>query len=144
VRTNQLNTTGRTYSYAELATLANSPDHLLLVASLADRYGGYGTIGLALVEKQAELWTLKLLLMSCRVMGRGVGTVLLRHIMGLAAVHGVPLHAEFVRTGRNRVMYVTYRFAGFEEVSSQGDSIVLAAPPGSLQPPPTYLTVIAR
>jgi GNAT superfamily N-acetyltransferase len=76
-------------------------------------------------------------------MARGVGSVLLHHIVGLAAARGVPLHAEFVRTGRNRVMYVTYRFAGFEEVSSQDDGIVLAAPSGPLQSPPTYLTVIA-
>jgi FkbH-like protein len=144
VRTNQLNSTGRTYSYDELSALADSPDHLLMVASLADRYGGYGTIGLALVETRADLWTLRLLLMSCRVMARGVGTVLLRHIMGLAAARDIPLHAEFVRTGRNRVMYVTYRFAGFEEVSSRDDSIVLAAPSGRLQLPPTHLTVIAQ
>jgi FkbH-like protein len=71
VRTNQLNTTGYTYSYAELEALRRSPGHLLLVAGLEDRFGGYGKIGLALVEKGAEFWTLKLLLMSCRVMSRG-------------------------------------------------------------------------
>jgi hypothetical protein len=61
--------------------LAQSPDHLLLVASLEDRYGTYGKIGLALVEKTPECWTLKLLLMSCRVMSRGVGTIMMNYIM---------------------------------------------------------------
>ena len=51
---------------------------------LEDRFGSYGKIGLGLIERGAEIWTLKLLLMSCRVMSRGVGTVLLNHVMRLA------------------------------------------------------------
>ena len=50
VRTHQLNTTGYTYSYEELDALRTVAEHLLLVASLDDRYGTYGKIGLALVE----------------------------------------------------------------------------------------------
>ena len=54
VRTNQLNTTGYTYSYEELDALRQSPRHQLLVSSLEDRHGTYGKIGLALVELEAE------------------------------------------------------------------------------------------
>ena len=55
-----------------------------MVAGLEDRFGTYGKIGLALVEKTSpEVWTLKLLLMSCRVMSRGVGTIMMSHIMQL-------------------------------------------------------------
>jgi FkbH-like protein len=39
IRTNQLNSTGRTYSYEELRELRESPGHLLLVAGLEDRFG---------------------------------------------------------------------------------------------------------
>ena len=38
VRTHQLNTTGYTYSYDELNFFRCSKEHLLLVASLIDRY----------------------------------------------------------------------------------------------------------
>src|SRR5579864_1392804 len=47
VRTHQLNTTGRTYSYAELNEFRQSPQHKLLIAGLEDKYGSYGKIGLA-------------------------------------------------------------------------------------------------
>lgn len=50
IRTNQLNTTGRTYSYEELRTLLDSRNHLLLVVNLEDRYGSSGTVGLALIR----------------------------------------------------------------------------------------------
>jgi FkbH-like protein len=141
VRTNQLNSTGKTYSYEELDELRQSPDHLLLVASLTDRYGGYGKIGLALVERGAPAWHLRMMLMSCRVMARGVGTVLLNHIMTLAKADGAKLRADFVETGRNRVMYVTYAFAGFTETEREGSKLVFESDLAQIQPPPSYLTV---
>lgn len=139
VRTNQLNSTGRTYSYDELDALRESPDHLLLVASLADRFGSYGKIGLALVERGAPDWRLNMLLMSCRVMSRGVGTILLNHIMGLARDAGAGLVADFVETGRNRMMQITYTFSGFHEVRREGSRVLLAADLGALQDPPPYV-----
>ncbi|MDX2939097.1 HAD-IIIC family phosphatase [Streptomyces ipomoeae] len=142
VRTHQLNSTGRQYSYEDLRELAGSEDHLLLVARLEDRYGTYGTIGLALVEKGRETWVVKLLLMSCRVMSRGVGTVLLNHIMRLARDAGARLEADFVPTDRNRIMYVTYRFAGFTETARGGDAVTLTAPDAEVPAPPGYLRVL--
>ena len=142
-RTNQLNATGRTYGYDELDGLPTSPDHLLYICSLTDRYGSYGRIGLALVEKGFEAWTIRLLLMSCRVMSRGVGAILLNHILRKAHDAGKTLRADFVETGRNRMMYVTYRFAGMKEISSEGGISLLELEGGRSYPGfPDYIEVI--
>jgi len=143
VRTHQLNATGRTYSYDELDALRRDPDHLLLVAGLTDRFGDYGTIGLALVHRGRAHWTLRLLLLSCRVAARGVGTVLLDHLRSRAAEAGATLRGEFVDTGRNRMMWVTYAIAGFREVARHGATTVLEADPGPGRPPPAHLTLAA-
>jgi FkbH-like protein len=119
-RTNQLNTTGYSYSYEQLNRFRESTQHKLFITSLSDKYGSYGKIGLALVECEPEAWVIKLLLMSCRVMSRGVGTILLNHIMRLASEAGVRLLAEFVANDRNRMMYVTFKLAGFKERSGSG------------------------
>lgn len=124
VRTHQLNTTGYTYSYDELDAFRRSDDHLLLIARLKDKYGPYGTIGLALVEKKAKFWIIKLLLMSCRVMSRGVGTVMMSHIMHRAKEAGVRLRAEFLANSVNRMMLVTYKLGGFKEVE-QKDNLTI-------------------
>lgn len=125
VRTNQLNSTGYTYSYDELNRFRQSENHRLLIAGLEDRFGGYGKIGLALVECGAQVWTVKLLLMSCRVMSRGVGAILMGHIMRLAKERGVRLRGEFVPTERNRMMLVAYKFSGFKEVERRADDTVI-------------------
>lgn len=142
VRTNQLNTTGYTYGYDELNAFRASDRHLLLVAGLDDRYGSYGRIGLALVEKTSDqFWTLKLLLMSCRVMSRGVGTIMMSHVMGEARTAGVRLRAEFRPNGRNRMMEITYRFGGFREVAREDDLITFEHDLASIQPFPEYVRV---
>jgi FkbH-like protein len=142
VRTNQLNTTGRTYSYDELKALSESPSHVLLVAELEDRHGTYGKIGLALVEKGAGVWTLKLLLMSCRVMSRGVGTVMLNHVMRLAHDAGARLEAELIPNDRNRMMLITLRLGGFREIRRDGDLLILENSSDEVPPPPWYLDLV--
>lgn len=142
VRTNQLNTTGRTYSYDELKAFSESESHLLLVAELEDKHGTYGKIGLALVEKGAEAWTLKLLLMSCRVMSRGVGTVMLNHVMRAAKAAGARLLAELVPNDRNRMMLITLRLGGFAECGRAGDMLILESRSEEVPPPPDYLELI--
>jgi FkbH-like protein len=143
IRTNQLNSTGQTYSYDELDALRMSSQHLVLVAELDDRFGRYGTIGLALVELRASEWHLRLLLMSCRTMSRGVGTILLNHIMARACDAGVRLRADFVETGRNRMMQIAYAFAGFVEVAREGAHVVLESDLSNVQAPAPYVKVIA-
>jgi FkbH-like protein len=142
VRTNQLNTTGYTYSYEELDVFRRSPEHLLLVASLEDKFGSYGTIGLSLVERGPVFWNIKLLLMSCRVMSRGVGTVLMQHLMARAKQANVRLRAEFIPNGRNRMMMVTYKFSGFTEVQREGDLSILENDLSRpVAPAPAYMKV---
>ncbi len=141
LRTHQLNTTGYTYSYEELNEFRQSDTHKLFIASLDDRHGTYGKIGLALVECLADVWTIKLLLMSCRVMSRGVGTIMIHHIMNLAKKAGVPLRAEFVANDRNRMMYITYKFGGFKEVEKVDNLIVFENDLSYIQPFPDYIKV---
>src|ERR1700722_8087708 len=73
IRTNQLNTTGITYDYHELDRFRQSDRHRLYVCELTDRFGSYGKIGLALLEEKEESICIKLFLLSCRVMSRGIG-----------------------------------------------------------------------
>lgn len=143
VRTNQLNATGRTFTYDELNTIRLSPDYKLLVCELTDKFGSYGKIGVALVEINENIWHLRLLLMSCRVMSRGVGTVLMSYLLNSAKQAGARFHADFVPTDRNRQMYITYKFANFKEIQTNEDgSVVMENDLSMIQPFPKYIDII--
>jgi FkbH-like protein len=142
VRTHQLNTTGQTYSEEQLTALLSSRRHLMLMASLEDRYGDYGKIGLALIETTANAWTIQLLIMSCRVASRGAGSLLINFIRRIAMQSHVRLLADFVATERNRQMYVAYKFAGFREIEKHGSRILLEEAHDRIPPPPDYVTIL--
>jgi FkbH-like protein len=145
VRTNQLNTTGRTYDFNDLKAFINSEKHRLLICELMDKYGSYGKIGLALVEITDDFWLLRLFLMSCRVMSYGVGTVLLSHIMGKAKASGRKLRADFKHTNKNRMMYITFKFANFRDLgSTEAGNVILENDMSTIQEYPPYIDVRIR
>ena len=147
VRTHQLNSTGYIYSYEELRDFIHSDKHIVLVAQLDDKFGSSGKIGLALIEMQENAWELKLLLMSCRVISKGVGNVLMNYILNLARENNVALTAQFVPSEHNRIMYITYKMSGFSEKEMLEEDkcrLVLEADMSFERKIPDYVTVLDR
>ena len=90
-----------------------------------------------------DRWTLKLLILSCRVLSRGIGTVLLLFLERAAREAGVRMLAEFRPTDRNRIMHITLRFAGFREINRSDDMVILEHSLQELADPPRYMRLIA-
>lgn len=115
VRTHQLNSTGYTYTYEELCKLIDSDNYKLLIVSLKDRFGSYGKIGIILLEMKEDNVIIKLFLLSCRVMSRGIGSILMNVIKKEVQKHNKKLFAEFISNEKNRMMKIMLMFNGFEE-----------------------------
>ena len=144
VRTHQLNSTGYTYSYDELKSMINSDDYIVLVASLDDKYGTYGKIGLSVIEKKDNLWRLNLLLMSCRVMSKGVGNIMMNSIINYAIDNHKDLDAIFVPSKKNRIMYITYKFNGFKEKETTDEYVILQADTSTKRIIPDYISLVFK
>ncbi|MFG3295287.1 HAD-IIIC family phosphatase [Streptomyces sp. NPDC048179] len=144
VRTHQLNSTGLTYDIDQLRRLSSAPDHQVLLATLRDRFGDYGIIGLAVTALVGRDAVLRLMLMSCRVASRGAGSVLLHHLIRRARAAGRRPVAHFIPTEANRNMLVTMRFAGYEATGGDADRLVLTVhPERPLPKAPGHTRVIA-
>jgi len=69
--------------------------------------------------------------------------VLLSHIMKEAKKEGKRLRAEFKHTGRNRLMFVTFKFANFKAVSAGNEeNMVLENDLSAIKEIPPYIRVI--
>jgi predicted enzyme involved in methoxymalonyl-ACP biosynthesis len=79
---------------------------------------------------------------SCRVMNRGIGTVLLGYVIERARASGARLQAQFVPTEHNRIMYVTYRFAGFRDIATDGSVQLLELDPSHVLLPADVVRVV--
>lgn len=143
-RTHQLNSTGRTFSFEELEALIDDERYIFLIASLENRYGDCGKIGLALLEKGNGTLTVKLLIMSCRVMTLGVGSALLVFLSHIAEREKKKLLADFIFTERNRIMYITYKMLGFLDESDEDAEEIILFYDGERREIPDSFTLIDK
>ncbi len=112
-RTNQFTMTGHT-SEARLRRLAGSVDGVVLSVAVRDRFGSEGIVGGAWISCTSERWLIENLILSCRVLSRGVEDAVIAHIADRATAAGVPLlDALFRDTGRNTPAASLYPRAGF-------------------------------
>ena len=86
-RTNQFNTTTVRRSEHEVLALPTTGLECLTV-SVADRFGDYGLVGVAIFSVAAPRLVVDSLLMSCRALGRGVEHRVLAHLAERAAASG--------------------------------------------------------
>jgi FkbH-like protein len=139
-RTHQLNSTGRQYSTEELRERIEGQRWLAPAARLTDRFGDYGLIGAAVVDRQAPwppgVWLAELVMLSCRVEGRGIPAALLIWLMREAREAGMSaLRAVYKVNERNLPMRLLFRQLGFTTIG--GTDLVLVYRDLS-EPPPPY------
>ncbi len=122
-KTNQLNVTTRRYSEAEVQALADDPSSRVLVARAADRFGDHGTIGLAITRSDGDRWSVDTLLLSCRVIGRGVETAMLAVVVDEAARDGATVvEGRFIPTAKNAPAREIFSGNGFALVAGDPSS----------------------
>ena len=99
-RTNQFNFTTRRRSEPEMRALGDGTT--VLAVRVSDRFGDYGLVGLVIAVDAADAIEVDTLLLSCRVLGRGVEHEMLASLGRLALARGkssVRLH--LIRTAKN-------------------------------------------
>jgi FkbH-like protein len=100
-RTNQFNFTTRRRSVLELQDLMKHGAEVVRVR-VSDRFGDYGLVGLMILQPADGALQIDTLLLSCRVLGRGVEHAMLRHAGVRAQAMGLgEVQLSFIKTPRN-------------------------------------------
>ncbi|MGN6793871.1 MAG: hypothetical protein ACTHJW_15905 [Streptosporangiaceae bacterium] len=115
VRTHQFNSSGTPVPAREFAALLGSADHLVITVRLADRFGDDGMVGCCVLDRSdTETWRVRLLMMSCRALGRGVIDAALTWIGRTALANGAARVAvPCVINPRNVPLRIALTGAGF-------------------------------
>jgi len=99
-RTNQFNFTTRRRSESEMRALGDGTT--VLAVRVSDRFGDYGLVGLVIAVDAADAIEVDTLLLSCRVLGRGVEHEMLASLGRLALARGKSLvRLHLIRTAKN-------------------------------------------
>ena len=144
VRTTQFNSAGAGMPEAELAGKIESPHHRVICVRLRDRFGDDGLVGAAVVTTQPEAWTVELLMMSCRAMGRGVIETLLAELSAQAvADEAAELRIPLNVNDRNVPLRLAMVSAGFR--ADNGSVPIFARSLTGPQPaPPEWITIVRQ
>lgn len=141
-KTNQFNVTTLRYGFEEVAALAADPAVDLYCASVRDKFGDYGLVGVGIVRRDSTATVLDALLMSCRVLGRGVETAMISHGINLAASRGAnSIVGRYIPTNKNAMVADLFEKHGFaERHPSLGSEKVFVRSTSPLNVP-SFLTV---
>lgn len=127
LRTNRFNLTGARLTEARVRELSRARGSLVLAVRAADRFGDDGVVGAVFGRTDAEGLHLDNLLMSCRVLGRGIEDAVLSGLLRAARDAGLPAVHGAWRAGRaNASVRALYPAHGFEPA----DPAEAAAPAG--------------
>ena len=114
-KTNQFNLTTRRYSAGEVLGFVSDPDCQALAVRVRDRFGDAGVVGLALTRRTGDQCWMDTLLLSCRVIGRGIETAVLAEVAQHAAATGCRwFMGEFIPTKKNAPCQDFYPDHGFD------------------------------
>lgn len=118
-RTNQFNLTGIRYDEAATRRMSEDAGHLVLSVSVADRFGDEGIVGALWVERTPDVWRVLNLVLSCRVLSRGVERAAVGRLAELAAPAGArSVEGHYRPSDRNGVAADFWTGAGFTPAAS--------------------------
>jgi FkbH-like protein len=116
-RTNQFNTCGSRVSLQELAKWADSSKYKILVVEAADKFGTMGMVSVMVLDKKGETFEVPIWVLSCRVFGFGIETVVLNAVSRMAAASGASsIRGLMKETASNQPCRNVYRDFGFDLV----------------------------
>lgn len=139
-RTNQFNLTGVRYDTAETLARSGDPGHLVACFRVADRFGDEGIVGAAWIEREPGTWRVANLVLSCRVLGRGVEVAIASWIVAQARAAGADrVEGRYVPSGRNGVAAGFWRRAGFTAGAGEGVFTLDVTPAAC--PAPEWITL---
>lgn len=142
-RTNRFNSSAERYTRADVERCVAGNDHDVIVARLVDRFGDLGLVGAVILRRSEARSSIRVLLVSCRVLGRGVGEALLCTALQQAADRGErALDVLFRRTEHNRMMNLLFASHGFRSEDREAEIVHFTRDLEDLPAAPAWLTVL--
>jgi FkbH-like protein len=113
-KTNQFNLTTRRYSEQDIVHFLDDPAAEVLVARAADRFGDHGLVGVVIARDRDAIRDIDTMLLSCRVIGRGVERAMLAVLADRAVGAGATtIRGTFIPTLKNAPASAFFEEVGF-------------------------------
>lgn len=117
-KTNQFNLTTKRFTRAEIEQMANDSNYITLCGRLSDKFGDNGLISVVIGEKISDELHVRLWLMSCRVLKRGMENAMMNILADRAKKFGCKkIIGYYFPTKKNSMVADLYGNFGFKKIS---------------------------
>lgn len=118
-KSNQFNLTTLRCSEEDIRAMSTDPAWLCLYGKLEDRFGDNGVVTVVAGQQEGALLHLRLWLMSCRVLKRGMEDAMMDAVVADAAARGVKtICGYYYPTAKNAMVKEFYAEMGFAQIKA--------------------------
>ena len=139
-KSNQFNLTTLRCSEGDITHMKDSPDYLCLYGKLEDKFGDNGVVSVISGEKIGDELHMRLWLMSCRVLKRGMEDAMLDTLVSDAKATGIRIiKGYYYPTAKNHMVKDFYKRMGFtlESANENGNTVWILATNGYVSKNPS-------
>ena len=142
-KSNQFNLTTLRCSEDDIRAMAENPAWLCRCGKLVDKFGDNGIVTVTAGEQEGETLHLRLWLMSCRVLKRGMEDAMMDIMVANAAARGVKtIRGYYYPTAKNAMVREFYASFGFEKVEeTEGGSTTWQLDVAAYQPKHPHMKI---
>ena len=142
-KSNQFNLTTLRCTEDDIRAMAGDKDYLCLCGKLTDAFGDNGIVTVVAGQTEGQALHLRLWLMSCRVLKRGMEDAMMNTVVAEAAARGVrEVYGYYYPTAKNGMVRDFYAGFGFEKVSEdETGNTVWKLAVDAYQPKPLHMTI---
>jgi len=142
-KTNQFNLTTWRCTEDDIRRMQDNPNFICLCGRLSDKFGDHGLVTVVAGEILGSELHIRLWLMSCRVLKRGMEDTMMNALMEAAKRRGVErVVGHYYHTAKNGMVREFYRDMGFCLVTKDGDdNTEWAIAPGAYRDQQRHITV---
>ena len=142
-KSNQFNLTTLRCTEDDIRAMAGDKDYLCLCGKLTDAFGDNGIVTVVAGQTEGQALHLRLWLMSCRVLKRGMEDAMMNTVVAEAAARGVrEVYGYYYPTAKNGMVRDFYAGFGFEKVSEdENGNTVWKLAVDAYQPKPLHMTI---
>ena len=121
-KSNQFNLTTLRCTEDDIRSMAEKPDWITLYGKLVDKFADNGVVTVVAGQAQGQTLCLRLWLMSCRVLKRGMEDAMMDTLAAKAAAAGyTALEGYYYPTAKNAMVREFYAGYGFEKTAEDAD-----------------------
>lgn len=118
-KTNQFNLTTKRYSDSDLLAFAKEGWRIYCI-KVKDKFGDNGITGAMFLEPKGKKWTIDTLLLSCRILGKGIEEAFVRSVLERLCSEGAEIvEATYIPTAKNVQVSDFYEKMGFAVTGSK-------------------------